>query len=343
MANIAVTNFCNLKCPYCFADDMICEEKRHITMDELRRTLSWLARTPKNHVGIIGGEPTLHPHFSDIIKEVNIYCRDCDTGATLFTNGIYLDKFVSELGDRFGILINCNPPEEMGPENEKKFHAMMDHLSLLSWFGRRANCGCNLHIGRTDYSYIWELVERYRLPRLRVSVTAPGGVYTGWRAKKEEYYSRMKPIFLQFCKDAKEHGIHLGSDCNHIPECYYTKSELDLVAEVLEDRPQGFCQPVVDITPDFRATACFGSYDPVDCAQFEDLMQLERYLLLKKSYPRMCANATGRCAGCSNHDLLICQGGCLGFADCAAAQSNSARPLDGAVAESAEVKRDDAS
>ena len=53
MANIAVTNYCNLKCPYCFADDMICEEKRHITMDELRHTLSWLARTPKNHVGII--------------------------------------------------------------------------------------------------------------------------------------------------------------------------------------------------------------------------------------------------------------------------------------------------
>lgn len=315
MANIAVTNFCNLKCPYCFADDMICEEKRHITIDELHRTLSWLARTPKNHVGIIGGEPTLHPHFSDIIKEINIYCRDCDTGATLFTNGIHLDKYVSELGDRISILINCNPPEEMGPEQEKKFHAMMDHLSLLSWFGRRANCGCNLHIGREDYGYIWELVERYHLPRLRVSVTAPGGIYTGWRAKKEEYYTKMKPIFIQFCKDAKEHGIHLGSDCNHIPECYFSRGELELVQEVLEDRPQGFCQPVVDITPDFRATACFGSYDPVDCSQFEDLIQLERYLLLKKSYPRMCANGTGKCASCPDHDLLICQGGCLGFAE----------------------------
>ena len=79
--------------------------------------------------------------------------------------------------------------------------------------------------GRTDYSYIWELVERYRLPRLRVSVTAPGGVYTGWRAKKEEYYSRMKPIFLQFCKDAKEHGIHLGSDCNHIASSRFTSAD----------------------------------------------------------------------------------------------------------------------
>ena len=113
------------------------------------------------------------------------------------------------------------------------------------------------------------------------------------------------------------------------------------MAEVLEDRPQGFCQPVVDITPDFRVTACFGSYDPVDCAQFEDLIQLERYLLLKKSYPRMCANATGRCASCSNHDLLICQGGCLGFADCAITQSNPARTLDGAVAESTEVNEND--
>ena len=71
----------------------------------------------------------------------------------------------------------------------------------------------------------------------------------------------------------------------------------------------------MDITPDFRATACFGSYDPVECSQFEDLIQLERYLLLKKSYPRAQHNCSGKCANCPDHELLICQGGCLGFAN----------------------------
>ena len=70
MANIAVLNYCNLKCPYCFADDMIQEKTKNIDLDDFREMLRFLSKTPDNHVGIIGGEPTLHPNFSDILKEV---------------------------------------------------------------------------------------------------------------------------------------------------------------------------------------------------------------------------------------------------------------------------------
>ena len=69
MANIAIINYCDLKCKYCFADDMIKEKSVTITLDDYRKILDFLSRTPKNHIGIIGGEPTLHPHFDDILKE----------------------------------------------------------------------------------------------------------------------------------------------------------------------------------------------------------------------------------------------------------------------------------
>jgi len=35
MANIAVLNYCNLKCPYCFANEFIEENKQFITDEQL--------------------------------------------------------------------------------------------------------------------------------------------------------------------------------------------------------------------------------------------------------------------------------------------------------------------
>ena len=318
MANIAVTTYCNLKCPYCFADDMICEDKKqNITISQLQEILQWISRTPKNHIGIIGGEPTLHPHFDEVLKEVNKFCTSLNTGATLFTNGIYLDKWLPDIGNAIGVLINLNNPNNMTTTQYRNLSETLEHLNLLSWFvpsKPKATIGCNIYLGEDKYEWIWEVVDRYKLKRVRTSVTAPGGQYIDWRCNKEEYYETLKPIFLDFCKEAEKRRVVLGADCNQIPDCYFTEDEKKFVYTVMEGRHNGICTPVVDITPDFRATACFGSYDPVDCKDFENLIDLERYLLHRKSFPRVEKNCTGKCATCKQHELLTCQGGCLGFA-----------------------------
>lgn len=315
MANIAIVNYCNLKCPYCFADDMIQEEMAAITLEDYKKILSFISRTPKNHIGIIGGEPTLHPDFIEILKETNKYCKECNTSATLFTNGIELDKFLPYIGERIGILINCNSPKFQSSELFKKQRETLDHLDSLSWFDTKVSCGCNIHPGCDDYSYIWEIVDRYHLNHLRTSVVSPAACYAEWRKDKEGYYMMMKPKFLAFCEDARKHNCRLNIDCGHIPMCYFTEEEKELVLSTCDNCDIGFCEPVVDITPSFKATACFGSYDPVDIRDFNDLIELERFLLLKKSYARAEANCTGKCTTCKKHKLLQCQGGCLGFAE----------------------------
>ena len=315
--NIAIVNYCNLKCKYCFADDMIHEETQTMSIDDFRKILQFASRTPKNHIGIIGGEPTLHPQFKEILKEVNRYCREVNTDATLFTNGIQLEEYLPYIGDRIGILINCNTPQYQPPELFAKQRKTLDHLNELSWFDRKVNCGCNIYPGCTDYSYMWDIVDRYHLKHIRTSVVSPAACYISWRSDKEGYYNLMKPIYLQFCEDAIKHHCKLNMDCGHIPMCYFTEEEKQIVREACgDDRcDNGFCEPVVDVNPNFKATACFGSYDPVDIRDFNNLIELERYLLLKKSYPRAQANCTGKCATCKKHKLLQCQGGCLGFAE----------------------------
>ncbi len=315
MANIAIVNYCNLKCKYCFADDMIQEKTTTISLEDYGKILEFISRTANNHIGIIGGEPTLHPHFDNILKETNKYCRECDTDSTLFTNGIELEKFLPYIGDRIGLLINCNSPEYQTVELYQKQRKTLEHLYDLSWFDRKASCGCNIHPGCKDYSYIWDIVDRYKLNHIRCSVVSPAACYEEWRKDKEGYYNMMKPVFVQFCKDAIKHECRLGMDCGHIPMCYFSIEEREIVESICDNLYQDFCSPVIDITPDFKATACFGAYDPVDIRDFHDIFELERYLMLKKTYPKVQANCTGKCTTCKKHKLLQCQGGCLGFAD----------------------------
>ena len=63
MANIAITNYCNLKCPYCFADDMIHDDNKNMSLENYVKILRYLIQYNETDIGIIGGEPTLHPQF----------------------------------------------------------------------------------------------------------------------------------------------------------------------------------------------------------------------------------------------------------------------------------------
>jgi pyruvate-formate lyase-activating enzyme len=202
MPNIAIVNYCNLKCPYCFADDMIHEKTQAITIEDFRKILDFVSRSTENYIGIIGGEPTLHPNFKEILKEVNTYCKEVDTGATLFTNGINLEPFIPEIGDRIGLLINCNSPQFQPKELFDKQRKTLDRLYELSWFDKKVTCGCNIHPGLEDYSFFWDIVDRYHLDHVRVSVVSPAAQYETYRSDKELYYFMMKPRFVQFCKDA---------------------------------------------------------------------------------------------------------------------------------------------
>lgn len=326
MPNIAILNYCNLKCPYCFADDMIQQKKKIMSLDSFREILDYLAQSHSHErIGIIGGEPTLHPEFIKIINEVNQYCLREDVDATIFSNGIELEKYLPMLGSRTSILLNCNAPENQTEEQYAKMVKCLDtayQLNLLKYEAKIV-LGCNIYLERTDYSYLWNLVDRYSLDVVRCSVCAPGGCYTKeWRHqdKKEEYYQRLKPVFMSFVRDAVRHRVKLILDCNQIPSCMLTEDEQLLINSITAEPRYPFCEPVVDINPDLKATTCFGTYDidigkDVFIKDFANMDELRRYLLLEKQLPRIKNNGTGACAECELYKLYRCQGGCLSFGD----------------------------
>ena len=74
MANIMLTEKCNLRCPYCFADDFVCDRGKEIPFEELKRVILRIVReSPARKVGLIGGEPTLYSKFAELCELLRSY------------------------------------------------------------------------------------------------------------------------------------------------------------------------------------------------------------------------------------------------------------------------------
>ena len=69
-------------------------------------------------------------------------------------------------------------------------------------------------------------------------------------------------------------------DCNHIPECYFSKEEILFIKQNCENifNDCDYCEPCIDITADFKASSCFGTYDSlIDCSLFNTCEELKNY------------------------------------------------------------------
>ena len=130
MANIAIVNYCNLKCPYCFAEDMIQEDNAFMSLENYNKLLDFILKSPTDRVGILGGEPTLHPQFKEILQITNDKCQD--RKAVLFSNGIELEKFLPDLNN-IGVLINYNDPKNLTNIQNEKLQKTIKAINELGW------------------------------------------------------------------------------------------------------------------------------------------------------------------------------------------------------------------
>lgn len=320
MANIIITNACNLQCEYCFASTITNQDKKYIKLNDFYQILAFLNQSPNQRIGLIGGEPCLHPKFQDILSVLNDFCEDTGNRAIIFSNGIFLAPYIEQLGV-VDVLVNCNSPESQGQDNYQK---MLGSLQIAHRQGLIAQdqirCGCNIHLNQNDYNYFWnDIVDRFGVKIVRCSVVAPGGCYQKeWQQqeKKEEYYTQLKPKVIEFIKEAYKRNVKIAFDCNQVPICFFTDEERELITKVAFTFPQLNCTPSVDIDTDLNAFSCFGTQgENISITQFNNIDELERYLFINNTIPKIRANGGKMCGDCDMYRLYQCQGGCLSFSN----------------------------
>ena len=89
---IAINNYCNSKCPYCFAKNMSIDKDTSITEENFINVLKWAKKNKEDNLTLLGGEPTLHPFFDTLIKRFMEFNKENEMSLTILTNGAKLYK-----------------------------------------------------------------------------------------------------------------------------------------------------------------------------------------------------------------------------------------------------------
>lgn len=324
MANIMITECCNLHCPYCFADEFVNKESNYISIEAFQQALAFIksAEHFDGRVGIIGGEPTVAPNFSELLQ---LLIEDDEVNCVpIYTNGLLIDKYILLLQNKkFDFLINFNSPSDIG---QSQYQHIVDNIGLLIEKGKKSNLalGINLYQEGQDVEYYIHTLKQYGISHARVAITTPneGCTESGFIRLK-----RLRKEFLSLTSRLVYEDIHFIVDCNRPPECIWNDTEqmkLELIYRKLLNakQQQNFfnsrCNPVIDILPDLTAIRCFGlsEISKLKISDFSTIDELMEYYRKNVDDVLLSKPTTEQCRECKAFCDQICYGGCLSNKRC---------------------------
>ncbi len=312
MVNILLTNTCVRQCPYCFAGEEMTRSPGtdYISWDDIVYVADLLEACGEKRVSLLGGEPSLHPEFLDIL----LYFVERRFRVNAFTCGIMSNAKLQALAEyvrplpvaQVNFVCNINNPAqtETAPSETAKLH---DFLAALGPWTMPA-----FNIYRPDFAldFLFELVERYGMKRrLRLGIAHPIPGAENISIPVEE----IGDVIARICGYRSEfERLHLrpSFDCG-FPLCKVSDEQLGWLMR-LSGGMDFKCRPAIDITPDMQVYSCFplAGLNRKSVFEFNTLPQIVGYFTGLQN--RIRAEAAGifdECRDCMQRNEGTCAGG----------------------------------
>ncbi|UCG59878.1 MAG: radical SAM protein [Phycisphaerales bacterium] len=312
MANILLTTLCNLRCGYCFARErMVQKPSQTMSMENVEKVIDFLKRSDYPIFRMMGGEPTLHPHFPDIVKlALNEGMRiDLLTNATW--DAEYNQLFARISPNSLLFLLNIDHPENYP---SRLWTAMENNLNTLA--GRKGvSLSFNIFEKEPKYEYIFDLTTTYEIRRIRLSFSLPVIGEDNAHLDIHEY-DEMATFIMDFVRRAEDRGVGVQLD-NAIPLCMFTYEQVGelILKGVLDLTRNARCRPIIDIGPDLTVWCCFclSTLCNRRLDEFETLGEIQDYYSRFFKPYQTQVFALDKCYDCSYRTTWECQGGCTAF------------------------------
>ncbi|HMD67458.1 MAG TPA: radical SAM protein [Chitinivibrionales bacterium] len=317
MPNVLFTQRCVRSCPYCFA-------RKHMSDSSPDDIISWenviyladfLEAGGERVFSILGGEPTLHPDFVDMV----LYLIERRFHVRVFTSGIMSESKLRDASAAFAALPQealafiCNVND---PGRSEQSAAELPRVeAFLAEFGSRIAPGFNIY--QTDFSldFICHHINRFGLKRsIRLGLTHP-------IPGQQNLFISLKDIDL-IIKRFFEHApllerLHIrpGMDCG-FPLCRFTNEQIAWFMRYGGECRFG-CGAVIDIGPDMSVWPCFplSAFDKRSIFEFNSLAEMRtHYDGLTKKIRVEQGGIYLACDTCGLRRDGNCAGGCVAHA-----------------------------
>jgi len=311
MANLVITNACNQRCSYCFADAYLQNNERPSTclsQSGFNKYLDYLDRSKIDQVRLLGGEPTLHPKFGQFVK-MSIQRKK---SILVFSNGLMPESALQTIlevpKDQIKVLVNVTPTTNQ--ENVETKHRQVEVISQLE---SRAFLGFTLFDLDPDLLFpILEVVHNTNCRRsIRLGISQPSPY--GNVSISPKHYRRIGMLVMNFIKAAFESKIQIELDCGFV-RCMFSESDIQDM-KTMNVIHGWHCTPIIDLLEDESAIACFPLSDGFTVKNAMDYSENELiHLFVENEKHLRVVGVFAECSTCSYRIHDSCSAGCLSAA-----------------------------
>lgn len=314
MANLAVSGACNLSCAFCFAADHMraahnVSASPFLSLESFEDRLDFLDRSGIDEVRLIGGEPSLHPRFGDLVR------RAVERGkqVVVFTHGVMPRRALAALAalpaDACRVVVNMNAHGGAGSDGAS---VSARRLATIKRLGPSVVLGHTIQAVDFDLSDLIALIQAHGCrPCIRVGLAhvmlSGGNAYL-----HPKHYPAVGRRIVATARAAGAVGIRLELDCGFV-RCMFTNEDVATLRR--SGTEVGLhCGPILDIDVGGQAIHCFPLAERVGTplTQADDATALRDALARQVAGYRR-AGVYRECQACAFRARGECTGGCLSF------------------------------
>jgi len=301
MPNVLLTNHCNQKCSYCFAEEEMRRKRNEISLKDFEVVLNFLEKSEEKNVRLMGGEPTLHPEFKKIIN----YTLFRGFDPQIFTNGLFSPDVLNFLNKKKGKIkysFNLNPPEDY---SSSQWKLILNNLEILSQYH-------NSLIGRVvwqknfNIDCLLNLAEKFPVKIIMLRLANPIINQKNQFAPLKDYPVLAKNIVREIKKTGKNR-IRIGFGCGFAKEMF-DEEQLKTLKEHNVANLKWGCKGNngrFDIGTDLSAFRCFplSDWEKKKLTDFKNIQETEKYFYRKMKdlqgcFPESNHLLNGPCFSC---------------------------------------------